>query len=206
MLSSLTARVTFHLRSITKIQKTRRSRALLLYPIAQRYTSETAGFWLQTMFQSTARFRSRKTVKLPKFPMWTISSIPLTERIWSSFMSRITSRSQAFPAWASPRKTHTRRSKQPLSDIPGQEISSRATPTTLPTKEAKLIYGSDGRPTGIDPSALYENSLTIALNLEDYADTINAIIATTPVPEPTETAFLAALLSIAAIAVVKRKR
>ena len=72
--------------------------------------------------------------------------------------------------------------------------------------EAKLIYGSDGRPTGIDPSALYENSLTIALNLEDYADTINAIIATTPVPEPAETAFLAALLSIAAIAVVKRKR
>lgn len=72
--------------------------------------------------------------------------------------------------------------------------------------EAKLIYGSDGRPTGIDPSALYENSLTIALNLEDYADTINAIIATTPVPEPSETAFLAALLSIAAIAVVKRKR
>ena len=72
--------------------------------------------------------------------------------------------------------------------------------------ETKLIYGSDGRPTGIDPSALYENSLTIALNLEDYADTINAIIATTPVPEPAETAFLAALLSIAAIAVVKRKR
>lgn len=72
--------------------------------------------------------------------------------------------------------------------------------------EAKLIYGSDGRPTGIDPLALYENSLTIALNLEDYADTINAIIATTPVPEPAETAFLAALLSIAAIAVVKRKR
>ena len=72
--------------------------------------------------------------------------------------------------------------------------------------EAKLIYGPDGRPTGIDPSALYENSLTIALNLEDYADTINAIIATTPVPEPAETAFLAALLSIAAIAVVKRKR
>lgn len=70
---------------------------------------------------------------------------------------------------------------------------------------AKLIYGSDGRPT-IDPSALYENSLTIALNLKDYADTINAIIATTPVPEPAETAFLAALLSIAAIAVVKRKR
>lgn len=71
--------------------------------------------------------------------------------------------------------------------------------------EAKLTYGSDGRPT-IDPSALYENSLTIALNLKDYADTINAIIATTPVPEPAETAFLAALLSIAAIAVVKRKR
>lgn len=72
--------------------------------------------------------------------------------------------------------------------------------------EAKLIYGSDGRPTGIDLSALYENSLTLALNLEEYADTISAIIATTPVPEPAETAFLAALLSIAAIAVVKRKR
>ena len=72
--------------------------------------------------------------------------------------------------------------------------------------EAKLTYGSDGRPTGIDPSALYENSLTLALNLEEYADTINAIIATTPVPEPAETAFLAALSVIAAIAAVKRKR
>lgn len=71
--------------------------------------------------------------------------------------------------------------------------------------EAKLTYGSDGRPT-IDPSALYENSLTLALNLEEYADTINAIIATTPVPEPAETAFLAALSVIAAIAAVKRKR
>lgn len=72
--------------------------------------------------------------------------------------------------------------------------------------EAKLTYGSDGRPTGIDPSALYENSLTLALNLEEYADTINAIIATPPVPEPAETAFLAALSVIAAIAAVKRKR
>ena len=72
--------------------------------------------------------------------------------------------------------------------------------------EAKLTYGSDGRPTGIDLSALYENSLTLALNLEEYADTINAIIATTPVPEPAETAFLAALSVIAAIAAVKRKR
>lgn len=71
--------------------------------------------------------------------------------------------------------------------------------------EAKLTYGSDGRPT-IDPSALYENSLTLALNLGEYADTINAIIATTPVPEPAETAFLAALSVIAAIAAVKRKR
>lgn len=76
----------------------------------------------------------------------------------------------------------------------------------LTYERGTLIYGSDGRPTGIDPSALYENSLTIALNLEDYADTINAIIATTPVPEPAETAFLAALLSITAITVVKRKR
>lgn len=69
-----------------------------------------------------------------------------------------------------------------------------------------ITYGPDGRPTGIDPSALYDNSLTLALNLGEYADTINAIIATTPVPEPAETAFLAALSVIAAIAAVKRKR
>ena len=34
-------------------------------------------------------------------------------------------------------KTHMRRSKQPLSDIPVQETLSRAIPTTLPTKEAR---------------------------------------------------------------------
>lgn len=65
--------------------------------------------------------------------------------------------------------------------------------------EASLTYGSDGRPSGVDTSALFENSMTIAISLEDYADTISSIIASNPIPEPLETAvsFGAAALALA---------
>ena len=73
--------------------------------------------------------------------------------------------------------------------------------------EASLTYGSDGRPSGVDTSALFENSMTIAISLEDYAGTISSIIASNPIPEPLETAvsFGAAALALAIAARRLRK-
>lgn len=73
--------------------------------------------------------------------------------------------------------------------------------------EASLTYGSNGIPNGVDTSALLENSLTMAASLEDYAETISSIIATTPIPEPLETAilFCAAAFALAVVARWRRK-
>ena len=72
--------------------------------------------------------------------------------------------------------------------------------------EASLTYGSDGRPNGVDTSALLENSLTIATSLEDYAETISSIIATNPIPEPLESAILSGAGAFALAIAARRRR
>ena len=72
--------------------------------------------------------------------------------------------------------------------------------------EASLTYGSDGRPNGVDKSALLENSLTIATSLEDYAETISSIIATNPIPEPLESAILSGAGAFALAIAARRRR
>lgn len=72
--------------------------------------------------------------------------------------------------------------------------------------EASLTYGSDGRPNGVDTSALLENSLTMAVSLEDYAETISSIIATNPIPEPLESAILSGIAAFALAIAARRRR
>ena len=71
--------------------------------------------------------------------------------------------------------------------------------------DAQLTYGANGVPNGVDTSPLLDNSFTIALNLEDYIGEILATIATVPIPEPSQSAWIFGILAVGC-GVWRRKR
>ena len=68
-----------------------------------------------------------------------------------------------------------------------------------------LIYDSTGAPTSLDTNTFLQTYSTSAgVSLENYIDDINAIIATTPIPESSTYALMLGIVAVAFV-VVRRK-
>lgn len=83
-----------------------------------------------------------------------------------------------------------------------------ASQTSLPFgsyNDVEIVYNASGTPTSLNADKLMSTCSTSAgVNLQNYIDEINAIIATTPIPEPSTYAFIFGILSITFV-VFKRK-